>query len=187
MLRTIANVLELMNDNPYRVAAYRRAASLLMSAEGDLHDLLRPGRHGDELMLPGLGERMRRKLAEFLTTGRMDFSVELRTALPESARDLLRIRTVGPRTALRLTEELGLQSVEEVAEAARAGKIRRLRGFGPKRERQILANAEAILDDPTDPDPADSAAMTPPAEEPVVVAIRPRAPRPTQMQLPEAA
>jgi DNA polymerase (family 10) len=185
MLSTVASVLELMGDNPYRVAAYRRAANLLMQTEEDLHELLQPGRHGDELMLPGLGERMRRKLADFLATGRMDFSVELRTALPEPARELLQIRSVGPRTALRLVEELGLQTVEEVADAARAGKIRRLHGFGPKREKQILDNAEAILFEPTDPDPAQSSALV--HDESPVVELRSYSQQPVPLPLPDAA
>lgn len=145
MLRTIATLIEQTSNNPYRVAAYRRAASLLSEGDGDLHSLLVQTRHGAELDLPGIGERMRRKLGDLLTTGRMGFMVELQPTLPPVARSLLAIRSVGPRTALRLSNELGLKSVADVAVAARLGHIRRLPGFGVRRERQILLAALQLL------------------------------------------
>ncbi len=145
MLRTIATLIEQTSNNPYRVAAYRRAASLLSESDRDLHSLLVQTRHGAELDLPGIGERMRRKLGDLLTTGRMGFTVELQPTLPPVARSLLAIRSVGPRTALRLSTELGLSTVAEVALAARHGHIRRLPGFGVRRERQILLAALQLL------------------------------------------
>ena len=145
MLRTIATLIEQTSNNPYRVAAYRRAASLLSESDRDLHSLLVQTRHGAELDLPGIGERMRRKLGDLLTTGRMGFTVELQPTLPPVARSLLAIRSVGPRTALRLSSELGLTSVADVALAARHGHIRRLPGFGVRRERQILLAALQLL------------------------------------------
>lgn len=145
MLRTIATLIEQTSDNPYRVAAYRRAAATLAESDQDLHTLLVEGRHGVELDLPGLGERMRLKLGELLVTGQMGFTVELRPTLPPAARALLAVRTIGPRTALRLASELGVRSIEDVVLAARAGHIRRLDGFGPRREQQILTAAEAAL------------------------------------------
>ena len=145
MLRTIATLIEQTSNNPYRVAAYRRAASLLSDSDRDLHALLVQTRHGAELDLPGIGERMRRKLGDLLTTGRMGFTVELQPTLPPVARSLLAIRSVGPRTALRLSNELGLSTVAEVALAARHGHIRRLPGFGVRRERQILLAALQLL------------------------------------------
>lgn len=145
MLRTIATLIEQTSNNPYRVAAYRRAASLLSESDRDLHSLLIQTRHGAELDLPGLGERMRRKLGDLLTTGRMGFTVELQPTLPPVARSLLAIRSVGPRTALRLSNELGLTSIADVAVAARHGHIRRLPGFGVRRERQLMLGALQLL------------------------------------------
>ena len=145
MLRTIATLIEQTSDNPYRVAAYRRAAAALAESDRDPHELLIPGKHGVELVLPGLGERMRRKLGDLLTTGQMGFTVELRPTLPPQARSLLVVRSIGPRTALRLVSELGVTSVGDVAAAARRGHIRRLHGFGVRRERQLLREAETIL------------------------------------------
>lgn len=186
MLRTIATLIEQTSNNPYRVAAYRRAAAALAESHRDLHELLVPGKHGVELDLPGLGERMRRKLGDLLTTGQMGFTVELRPTLPPQARSLLAVRSIGPRTALRLVSELGVSSVTDVAGAARRGHIRRLHGFGVRRERQLLREAEVVLGAGTKaaPDGADSAVTSPAArEEPRPI----RSPASAQLPLRQAA
>ena len=142
VLFNVATILELAEDNPYRVRAYRRAARLLLRAREDAKLRLTAEQ---ELDLPGLGPRLRRKLGELLATGRLGFYVELCSDLPAEVGRLMAIPGVGPKTALRLHEELGLASATEVYAAAQAGKIRQLYGFGPRRERQLLAGAEAVL------------------------------------------
>ncbi|HEV2527332.1 MAG TPA: helix-hairpin-helix domain-containing protein [Thermomicrobiales bacterium] len=189
MLRTIASLIEQTGGNQYRAAAYRRAATLLAESDRDLHSLLILGPQGYELSLPGLGDRLRRKLGELLTTGRMDFSIELQPTLPPAVRNLLAIRSVGPRTAQRLSADLGVTTVEEVVEAARRGHIRRLPGFGKRREKQILTGAEAWLAQRTIADmvAASDQPPTPAAPAPAPTPIRRLPARPDQLRLPAAA
>ena len=142
ILFNVATILELAEDNPYRVRAYRRAAGLLLRYPEDAKVRLTDK---GELDLPGLGPRLRRKLGELLSTGRMRFYVELCVDLPEGAARLMQIPAIGPKTALRLHEELGLGSAQDVYRAAQSNKIRTLYGFGPKRERQLLDGAEAVM------------------------------------------
>ncbi len=145
VLFNVATILELAEDNPYRIRAYRRAARLLLGRPVDAKVALVEGKQGKELDLPGLGPRLRRKLGELLATGRMRFYVELCAELPAEVAGLMRLPGVGPKTALRLHEELGLASAADVYAAAQAGKIRALYGFGPKRERLLLEGAAAVL------------------------------------------
>jgi len=162
VLFNVATILELAEDNPYRVRAYRRAARLLLGSRNDARVKLVDGKVGKELALPGLGPRLRRKLGELLATGRMGFYVELCTELPQGVAALMSLPNVGPKTARRLHEELGLSSPADVYAAAQGGKIRALYGFGPKREEQLLHGAEAVLGGnvrsfvprPPEPDPA---------------------------------
>lgn len=191
LLFNVATILELSEDNPYRIRAYRRAARLLLSRpEGESAPLVE-GKDGKELDLPGLGLRLRRKLGELLSTGRMRFYVELCAELPDEVSTLMRIPGVGPKTALRLHEELGAESAQDVLAAAQTGKVRMLYGFGEKRERQLLEGAAEVTRGnvrsfvPSAPQPP-----TPPA--PVAPALRPVAlpqPLPAQaaLALPEAA
>lgn len=145
VLFNVATILELAEDNPYRIRAYRRAARLLLGNRQDARVKLVDGKEGKELDLPGLGPRLRRKLGELLATGRMRFYVEICAELPDDVAGLMALPNVGPKTALRLHEELGLSTPADVYAAAQAGKIRALYGFGPKREQLLLHGAEAVL------------------------------------------
>ncbi|MBA3414307.1 MAG: histidinol-phosphatase [Chloroflexia bacterium] len=145
LLFNVATILELADDNPYRIRAYRRAARLLLARPQTAAVDLVDGRHGRELHLPGLGQRLRRKLGELLSTGRMRFYVELCAELPEEISNLMQIPGVGPKTALRLHEELGLTSPAEVVVAADAGKLRALYGFGERREQLLRACAAEVV------------------------------------------
>ena len=193
VLFNVATILELAEDNPYRVRAYRRAARLLLGSPADARVKLVDGKQGKELDLPGLGLRLRRKLGELLATGRMRFYVELCAELPDEVSGLMRIPNVGPKTALRLHEELGLSTPADVYAAAQAGKIRALYGFGEKRELQLLHGAEAVLGGNVcsfvprapEPDPAPAAVARPlPA---VSAPDAAPAPLPLPLPLPEAA
>jgi DNA polymerase (family X) len=142
VLFNVATILELAEDNPYRVRAYRRAARLLLRNSDSPSVHLNEKR---ELDLPGLGPRLRRKLGELVSTGHMQFYVDLCADLPKEAATLMEIPNIGPKTARRLNEELGLMTVYDVYAAAQQGKIRLLYGFGEKRERQLLEGAEMVL------------------------------------------
>ena len=142
LLFDVATILERAEDNPYRVRAYRRAARLLLRRTDDLRGHLTPQ---GELDLPGLGPRLRRKLGELLAKGRMTFYVELCAELPPDISRLMAVPTVGPKTAWRLHEELGITDAAGLKAAAESGKVRKLYGFGPKREQQLLTGALEVL------------------------------------------
>jgi DNA polymerase/3'-5' exonuclease PolX len=145
ILFNVGTILELAEDNPYRVRAYRRAARLLLANPEDARVRLVEGKEGKELDLPGLGPRLRRKLGELLVKGRMEFYDEVLAEFPRPIRDLIEIPGVGPKTAEQLTRELGIRSPRGVAWAARRHRLRRLRGIGPVREEQLGRAAEAVI------------------------------------------
>jgi len=186
ILFNVATILELAEDNPYRVRAYRRAARLLLANREDARLRLTDKK---ELDLPGLGPSLRRKLGELLATGHMRFYVELCAELPDDVSNLMEIPGVGPKTALRLHEELGLTTAAEVYAAAQTGKIRQLYGFGEKRERQLLDGASQVLAGHpkllAPLPPAEPAEAAPTAEE--APRPRPLTPRPEQLPFPAAA
>ncbi len=139
----IASLLELTQDNVYRVRAYRRAALGTLLLPRPLVDYVAAG---IEPPLPGVGARIRGRLRELVNTGRMDVYGALLEELGEPMATLLSLHGVGPRTAVRLVEELRIGSLYDLAEAARRGRISELRGFGPKRQEKLGAQAEALLD-----------------------------------------
>ncbi|CAA9565327.1 MAG: hypothetical protein AVDCRST_MAG70-1989 [uncultured Thermomicrobiales bacterium] len=142
VLFNVATMLELAEDNPYRIRAYRQAARNLLRTRQDILSMLTDE---GELALPGIGVRLRRQLGELVATGRMGFYVELCGDLPPAVESLMTIPGVGPKTAHRLSSELDLASPEEVVAAAEAGNIRALAGFGPRSEANLRAAAAALL------------------------------------------
>ncbi|HZU66551.1 MAG TPA: helix-hairpin-helix domain-containing protein [Ktedonobacteraceae bacterium] len=142
VLSSVANVLESANSNPYRVQAYRNAARGVLELQEQAATILA---RGEELPVPGLGERLRRRIAELVQTGTMTFYNDLcMQALPTGARALLAIEHVGPHTAIRLHEELGIDTPEKLWWAAHQQRIRRLPGFGPRSEARLKEAAAQV-------------------------------------------
>ena len=138
----VAALLESEGGNPYRVRAYRRAACSLLALPAEANLYINAA---NELPLPWLGKRLRRKLGELLTSGHMQFHEDLLDALPPVKRELLGIPGVGPKTAQRLEAELHLDGAQAVAHAAQEGRLRQLRGIGPTRERQLGQAAAELV------------------------------------------
>jgi len=143
VLFNIATVLTMQQDNPYRIAAYQNAARGMMGLREPVAEIIA---RGERLELPGLGDRLRRKIAELVTTGHMTFYDDLcEESLPEDARELMSVAHVGPRTALRLTGYLNIHTVADLQEAARNHRLREQYGFGPRSEQRLADGAQAVL------------------------------------------
>ena len=92
----------------------------------------------DLLDIPGIGKDLAAKTRELADRGSLAYHEELLQELPRTLLDLLELPGLGPRTVARLYHELGVTSIEELETAARAGRIRGLRGLGTKREEMVL-------------------------------------------------
>ena len=138
----VAALLESQGVNPYRVRAYRRAARNLLALPSEASKYVNAA---NELPLPWLGKRLRRKLGELVISGRMQFYDDVLDALPPVKRELLAIPGIGPKTAQRLEEELHLDGAQAVVDAAQAGRLRRMRGIGKVRERQLGEAAAELV------------------------------------------
>jgi DNA polymerase/3'-5' exonuclease PolX len=135
VLSSIASLLEFQNSNPYRIQAYRNAArGVLELVEPAVEILAR----GDELPVPGLGQRLRSRIKELVLTGTMTFYNDLSIqSLPPAARKLMALDHVGLRTAIRLYEELNIDTPEKLWWAAQNHRIRGLSGFGKRSEARL--------------------------------------------------
>lgn len=156
VLHNIATLLEMQQANPYRIAAYRNAANRLTALPVSVAQVIA---RGQQVKVPGIGERLTRKINELVTTGRMTFYDDLcEESLPDDVRSLMAVPRVGPRTALRLAGQLGIHNVEELQKAASAGKLREHYGFGERTERALAEGAQAVLEGrllPLTPEQAD--------------------------------
>jgi DNA polymerase (family 10) len=142
ILFQIASILDMIEGNEYRVRAYRRAALGVLLMRRSLAECIV---NGDELPLPGVGDRIKGRLYDLVNTGHMGVHEALLEELGAPLTALLAVEGIGPKTAVTLIRELQIESLAELAEAARTGRIRELRGFGPKREEKIGRHAEELL------------------------------------------
>ncbi len=135
VLSSIADLLEFQNANPYRIQAYRNAARGVLDLPEPAAAILA---RGEQLSIPGMGERMRAHIAELVEHGTVTFYNDLAAqTLPPEARALMAIEHIGPHTAVRLFEELGIDSPEKLWWAAQQQRIRQLPGFGPRSEARL--------------------------------------------------
>ena len=135
----IADSMELLGEDRYKSQAYRRAAETLGSLPRSLGEYHARGALKE---LPGVGAAIADKIAELLDTGSLQFYERLRAKVPDGVVDVMRVPGVGPKTAWRLYQELGVSELEGLDAAARAGRIRTLKGLGAKLETRILAALE---------------------------------------------
>jgi hypothetical protein len=128
----IALLLEEQQANPFRAQAYRRAATTLRDLPEPVETLLtREGRAGLD-RLAGIGQGLARMIADYVTTGRLSLLDQLRGA--HDPIGLLRsVPGIGPALARRLHDELGIDSLEDLEDAAHDGRLAEFDGFGAKR------------------------------------------------------
>ena len=141
----IADLLEIGNENPFRVRAYRNAARQVEGMGVPVADMV--AKNEDLTELPGIGDDLAAKIREIVETGKCLFLEKLRKKTPPTVTELLKIPGLGPRRVRALYHELDVQTLEQLARAARDGRIRELPGFGAKTEQTILDAISAHVTD----------------------------------------
>lgn len=131
----IADLLEMKNDNPFRVRAYRNAARSLLNTSNDLKEMIR-----NETLteLEGIGDDLAEKIKTLATKGRLPFYEKLKKSIPAPLMKLRQVEGLGPKKVQALYKKLKISSIEELKKAAQKGKIAKLKGFGTKTEQNIL-------------------------------------------------
>ena len=138
----IADLLELGDENPFRIRAYRNAARVVGGLSLDLAATLAAGK--DLPKLPGIGKDLDGKIHEIAKTGTCKLLEKLRRRFPAGITELLRLPGVGPKR-VRALHEAKIDSLEDLRRAARAGKLPKLSGFGEKTAQRISDSAQAQL------------------------------------------
>jgi DNA polymerase (family 10) len=138
VLDEIADLLEIRGDNAFKIRAYRSAAETLATWPQAVAQL-------DEQQLrsiPGIGKDLAARVRELAETGTSQYHKELLEQFPPTILDLLRLQGVGPKTVAMLHATLNIKSIDDLASAAKAGRLKGLKGMGAKKEAQILASIE---------------------------------------------
>ena len=139
----VADLLEIQDENPFRVRAYRNAARVVRDYPRPLADEV--GKGTDLTDIPGIGEDLAEKIATIVTKGELPLHHQLQSKLPAGLLDLLRIPGLGPKRVKILYSKLKVHSAKDLETALAAGKVQKLKGFGPKMEQNIRAGLGLAL------------------------------------------
>ncbi|WP_030061310.1 MULTISPECIES: DNA polymerase/3'-5' exonuclease PolX [Streptomyces] len=140
LLQEYADLINITGGDAFRARAYEKAARAVGGHPEDLVGLDVKGLQ----RIPGVGKSTAEKVAEYLSTGRIAALEALRAEIPAGVRDIMAVPSVGPKRALALYRDLGIASVDELAEAVRAEKLSGLAGFGERSGEKILHGIELM-------------------------------------------
>ncbi|MEJ7566916.1 MAG: DNA polymerase/3'-5' exonuclease PolX [Gaiellaceae bacterium] len=144
-LELLADLSELEGESSFRVLAYRRAATRIRETGGPVAQLALDGKAKS---LTGIGATIEGKIVEVIELGEMKALTKRKALVPEEVVKFMRLPGLGPKTARRIWQELGVTTLEELKAAAQGERLRELAGLGATTEAKIL---KALAETPQDP------------------------------------
>jgi DNA polymerase (family X) len=139
-LDLLADLSEILEEESFKVIAYRRAAGRIRESALPIAELALDGKAKE---LPGIGKTIENKVVEVVEDGEMHALTKRRGLVPAGVVDFLRLPGVGPKTAARIWTQLGITSLDGLKAAAQEGRLRELSGMGARSEEKILKALEA--------------------------------------------
>jgi DNA polymerase (family X) len=134
-LESIAQLLELKGENPFKIRAYTNAARVIETYAGDFLQMA----HDERLEeIDGIGKAIAEKISTLVTTGALPFYDELKSEFPAGLFDLFDLQGLGAKKIKALYEKLDVTSVESLEKACNDGRVAELPGFGEKTAANIL-------------------------------------------------
>jgi histidinol phosphatase-like PHP family hydrolase len=143
LLREYAELLAITGGDQFRARNYEKAAKAVGGYPADL------GAVPDAALtkIDGVGASIAGKIIEFRRTGTIAAVDELRAKIPPGVQEIATVPGIGPKRALQLSRALGIASIADLVAAVRAGRLRRVSGFGAKSEERILRSIGVITRD----------------------------------------
>jgi DNA polymerase (family X) len=138
-LDAFATLLELAEANPYQPRAYRRAAETVRAAPVPIEGLVRAGRVS---RLRGIGSGIEARLRELVETGDIAELAELERELAPDLIGLGRYLGLGAKRSVEIARAVGATNADELRDAIVSGRLREVRGVGPKTEARLLERLE---------------------------------------------
>jgi DNA polymerase (family 10) len=134
-LDLLADLSEILGEQSFRVAAYRRAATRIRDTASSVAELALEGKAKE---LPDIGKTIEAKIVEVIETGDMEALAKRRAEVPGEVASFMRLPGLGPKTAARIWRELGVTTLAELKAAAEGEQLRTLSGMGAATEAKIL-------------------------------------------------
>ena len=139
VLESIAVLLEIKGDNPFKIRAYQSGARALETMEEDLGELIAEGKLAG---MRGIGSALVDKIETLHATGELEFYTKLRASVAPGLIEMLEIPGLGGKKVKKLHDALGVDTIEGLKAACEGGQVAALKGFGKKSEEKILSGIE---------------------------------------------
>jgi DNA polymerase (family 10) len=142
LLLEIGRRASLEAGNPYKAKAYIRAAESLRTLVIPLGEVVR---RSQLRAIPGIGDAIARRIIELRNNGTDEALERQRAKFPASVLELLAIPRLKPSAVAKLND-LGITTLAEAGDAARQGRLRKVKGLGASAERKILEGIAMLRD-----------------------------------------
>ena len=142
LFENMGSLLEMKGDTVFKIRAYQRAARTIEQLSSPLAAAVENGE--DLTKIPGVGKAISEKIAEYISTGQVSAYERLVEELPSGVLDLKEIPGVGPKMAMAISQQLGISTVDGVAEAAADGRLATLPRMGRRAAEGILRHINAF-------------------------------------------
>jgi len=134
VLEKIATLLELKDENPFKVRAYTNAARAIETFGGNV-----PNFQDEEAVakVPGIGKSIALKIKELASTGSLKYFEELSAEFPVGIMELFSLPGLGAKKIKALYDRLGINSIEQLQKACEDGRVAELPGFGHTTQQKL--------------------------------------------------
>ncbi len=143
LLSDIAVLLELKEENVFKIRSYQKAASNIEHLPESLSDIYKRGGRKALENIEGIGTGISERIEEMLITGRSGSLEQLQKDIPPGVVEMLGVQGIGPKLAIRLFRELGIKSIDDLLAAAKKGDLEKLDGIRDKKVQSIIAGVES--------------------------------------------
>ena len=134
VLEKIATLLELKNENPFKIRAYTNAARAIETFGGNITNF-----QDEEALakIPGIGKSIAEKIKELAATGSLKYFEELSAEFPPGIMELFSLSGLGAKKIKGLYDQLGISSIEQLQKACEDGRVAELPGFGETTQQKL--------------------------------------------------
>src|SRR5205809_3288895 len=134
VLERIATLLELKNENPFKIRAYTNAARAVETFGGNITNF-----QDEEALskIPGIGKSIALKIKELATTGSLKYLEVLSAEFPSGILELFSLPGLGAKKIKALHDKLQISSIEQLQKACETGRVAELPGFGETTQQKL--------------------------------------------------
>ncbi len=143
VFENIADLLELKGEVVFKIRAYQRAARTIEHLPVELEQMVKEEQ--DLKSIPGIGDAISKKIQELVATGKLRYYEELKGEFPAGLVQLITIPGIGPKTALKLSKDLGINDAEALEQAILDGRVASLPGLGAKSAENMLRHIRSLM------------------------------------------